>query len=218
MKILNNNINKSKTDYLPIWIYIGVQVCISIILEFLLIVFKLPNELITTLQSFIPSGIIFITLIIIYYKRLKNDFLNLKKKDFLSIFIITILLIAINYGLSVLFESFNIKSDNQEMINNMFLNYKLLISLDVVLFAPFIEEFVFRYSIDSACKKNLMFLILSSIIFGIMHGINITIIIYIFIGLVLSYSYLKYNRNIIIPIIIHMLNNLFAIITMFLSL
>lgn len=217
MNILNNNTNKTKTDYLPIWIYISILVGVSFITGFLTVFLKLSEESLT-FANIISEGLIFITFFIIYFKRLKRDFLKLTKKDILFIVILSIILISLNFGISTLFEYLKVNMENQNSLNNMFISNKLLMTLYIVLFAPVIEEIVFRYSIDSACKSNLLFLILSTIIFAIMHGIGISTIIYLLIGFWLGYAYLKTNRNIMIPIFIHMLNNTFAIITMFLSL
>ena len=217
MKLLNNNSNKTKTDYLPIWIYIGIIFGISFIMGFITIIFNLSNDSLIYAEI-ISEVIIFIIFIILYHKRLKQDFKKLTKKDLLYIITISIILIGLNFVLSNIFEKLNINMTNQNSLNNMFINNKLLMTFYITLLAPVIEEIVFRYSIDTACKNNLLFLILSTVIFAIMHGIGIVTILYLLIGFGLSYSYLKSNRNIIVPIFIHMLNNIFSIITMYLTL
>ena len=217
MKLLNNNSNKTKTDYLPIWIYIGIIFGISFIMGFITIIFNLSNDSLIYAEI-ISEAIIFIIFIILYHKRLKQDFKKLTKKDLLYIITISIILIGLNFVLSNIFEKLNVNMTNQNSLNNMFINNKLLMTFYITLLAPVIEEIVFRYSIDTACKNNLLFLILSTVIFAIMHGIGIVTILYLLIGFGLSYSYLKSNRNIIVPIFIHMLNNIFSIITMYLTL
>jgi membrane protease YdiL (CAAX protease family) len=185
MKLLNNNSNKTKTDYLPIWIYIGIIFGISFIMGFITIIFNLSNDSLIYVEI-ISEAIIFIIFIILYHKRLKQDFKKLTKKDLLYIITISIILIGLNFVLSNIFEKLNVNMTNQNSLNNMFINNKLLMTFYITLLAPVIEEIVFRYSIDTACKNNLLFLILSTVIFAIMHGIGIVTILYLLIGFGLS--------------------------------
>lgn len=216
MNLEKENKQNLKSDLLPIWIYFGITVGASFILGIIFAILKI--ELDMTIIQLIPQSLIFIVLIFLYYKRIKEDMLKITKKNLIFTIIISFILILLNFGISTLFEHLNVNMDNQNTLNDIFLKYKIFTTLDIVLFAPFIEEFVFRYSIGSAIENKTIFLLLSTFIFAIMHGVGVATILYIIIGFCLAYTYLKTNKNIVYPILIHILNNTFAVITMFLAL
>jgi uncharacterized protein len=80
----------------------------------------------------------------------------------------------------------------------------------VVIIAPIVEEFIFRgllltrWSSKWGTQRSIL---VSSIIFGVLHGPS-TVSLF-FVGLVLSFVYIK-TRSLIIPILLHAGNNLFA--------
>lgn len=208
---------EKKKDLLPISVYLGGSFGLGIIVSIIWIIFQLPEEMIN-LSQIIISGILFIVLFILYYKRIKTDFLRLSKKDILWSIVILIIILGLNILISSLFETFNINVSNQNSLNDIFLQYKIPSCLYIILFAPLAEELVFRYSIETISKNNTIFLIVSSLIFGIMHGVEIATILYIILGFGFGYLYLKTNKNITASILVHMINNTISILTMFLML
>ena len=104
--------------------------------------------------------------------------------------------------------------ENQDTVVNLLNNYKLLTIISIILFAPVTEEIVYRYALSTLFKNNILFIIISSVIFGAMHGLGIVTILYVLMGIILAYCYLKTDKNIISSIIIHILNNISGVLTM----
>ena len=97
------------------------------------------------------------------------------------------------------------------------LGFLMLIS--TVLLAPFIEEIIFRKFLFGLFEKTFRFpiyiaTILSAVIFGLIHDYTIFFFMYFPLALVLSLSYSLYKNNIFMPMGVHLLNNVFAVIMM----
>ena len=61
---------------------------------------------------------------------------------------------------------------NQDAVIEAYQNSKVLMGISVSLFAPFIEEIVFRKTFKDAFKKKWLFVLLSALVFGGMHVIG----------------------------------------------
>lgn len=117
-------------------------------------------------------------------------------------------------------------SQNQEQLN-MILQGTFFDQVSLVIFAvilaPIVEELVFRKAVFGVLgngKKIPPFLviILSSIIFGLIHVLGdnlVQITTYAMLGGVLGSLYFISKGKIIVPIVVHMAFNLFVTITMF---
>jgi membrane protease YdiL (CAAX protease family) len=129
---------------------------------------------------------------------------------------------------ATVYEFFGITgtSDNQEVINAaLYGNAKIPMIISVVLFAPFVEEILFRKllfgTIEEKFKlKPIVAIIASTLLFSFIHVSSGDNLIYIFqylpLALVITYSYYKSNRNIFVPIGIHFLNNLLSVLVVYL--
>ena len=98
---------------------------------------------------------------------------------------------------------------------------KSIISLFVLfmtncLIAPFTEEIIFRFGLYELLKRKIntiISIILTSIIFSVIHGYNIYATLYLFVlAVIWNYSYYK-KDNLIYPIILHFLLNIIACIS-----
>jgi membrane protease YdiL (CAAX protease family) len=212
-----------KKDLKPIWlyllIYIGVQIVAGFIIGMLYtkeattMVYKLSG-----LISFLCYLIIVVTFIIIYRKEIKEKIKQFTKKDIIYTIVGSIILIIVNEVISRLLISANVEMKNQETIIEAYQNSKILMTMAIVFLAPFIEEMVFRYSFSTFIKNDTAFVIISSLVFGILHGLGVVTILYVGLGVLLALIYLRTNKNILASTIAHILNNGFAIITMFIML
>ena len=97
-------------------------------------------------------------------------------------------------------------------------------AISTSLFAPIYEEFLFRLGFRKVLGNNMLFVIISGVLFGLLHifplddGVSLTLgifqsISYVSMGIFLAYVYKKYN-NIFYSIGIHFLNNFISILTM----
>lgn len=113
-------------------------------------------------------------------------------------------------------------AENQNQILEMIEVNPLFMGFNIVIFAPIVEEVVFRevlYKRLNVKYGGNIALLVSSVIFGFMHIIPnllvgkfegmIYIIQYIALGYILGYIFKK-DENISSGIVVHMLNNLFG--------
>ena len=209
---------KNKKDFLPILLYIiiffGIQLLFGIYLGFTQEIGNKLSDKTLSIINIVSYFAIFLTLIIIYYNKLIQDIKRINKKDITYIVISAVVLIVLNFIISNLFVSLNVEMENQDTVVNLLNNYKLLTIISIVLFAPVTEEIVYRYSLSTLFKNKALFIIISSVIFGAMHGLGIVTILYVLMGIILAFCYLKTDKNIISSIIIHILNNISGVLTM----
>ncbi|WP_373385093.1 CPBP family intramembrane glutamic endopeptidase [Vagococcus fluvialis] len=87
-----------------------------------------------------------------------------------------------------------------------------LLILGVIILAPILEEIVFRGLMRQLIANKYCYIVISSLLFSMIHSPeNSYLFIGIFIsGVLFSLSYIKTN-NLVIPICIHLINNLTAI-------
>jgi len=207
-----------KKDLKPIWLYLAIYFGIQFIIGFILGIIYMNNAIemvnkLSAIITFISYLVVTITFIFIYRNQLKLKIKKMTKKDYIYTLVGAAILIFVNVILYKLFSGMNVKMENQETIMEAYQNSKILMLVSVILFAPFVEEMVFRYSLSTLIKNDSVFVIVSSLIFGLMHGIGLASIIYISLGVVLSLIYLKTNKNVVASTIAHILNNAFAMIT-----
>ena len=85
-----------------------------------------------------------------------------------------------------------------------------LYALNICIFAPIVEEFVFRHTLQNAIKQKPWNVILIALLFGLLHaGFHIEILYYTVVGLCLGIVYEK-TQDINVPICMHMVNNIVA--------
>lgn len=111
-------------------------------------------------------------------------------------------------------------SNNQQILNTLPVWYTMPLA---IIIAPFIEEFIFRGVIRRFIKNNILFIIISGVLFGLAHSIiegNIQQILimgipYALMGGYFAYLYAK-TDNITISMINHLIWNTFASVLMLL--
>ena len=207
-----------KKDWRPIWIYLLVTIIVSIAFSIISIGLASRGDevrkLLESLSLVISNGVIALIFIILYHDRLKKDLKRINKRNIIFIIISAIVIISLNELIAYIFELLKIEMSNQNAINDYFINLKIPTITLIVLLAPFIEEIMFRYSLETICKTDKSFIIISGLVFGFAHGIGIASLLYIFIGMCLSIIYIKNDKNIIAPMSVHFLNNLISVIEM----
>lgn len=155
-----------------------------------------------------------------YFYSFKNNF-----KESLKYYIIGFIIMVISNNLiNIFFAGAN--ANNEETIRNLIHLYPVYMFFSVSIYAPFIEETIFRRSVKDIFKlfKNTqvtkyLYIIFSGLIFGLMHilgqasnGIDYLYIIpYASLGGAFAALYYK-NDNLLSTIILHSLHNTMAII------
>lgn len=135
--------------------------------------------------------------------------------------------LVLTYLLGVIYTAFGITdtSDNQGLIEQVLTSSSFLpMVLSVVILAPIGEEILFRKMIFGVCEETLKWkpiipIIISTVLFAFVHVAGGNNLIFIFqylpLAFVLTYSYYISDRNILVPTIIHFLNNTFSVISVY---
>lgn len=113
-------------------------------------------------------------------------------------------------------------SGNEAQVRSLIKEFPLYMTFSSVLYAPFIEEMIFRKTIRNVFDKKYLFIVISGAIFGILHisdysNFNEVLmgIPYIIMGVDFAYIYYKTN-NIFTTMSFHMCHNLILLIVQFL--
>lgn len=122
------------------------------------------------------------------------------------------LMLISNFIIITLFP--NSIATNQVAINNILVEAPFYMIISAVLFAPFLEETIFRFSFRKIFKNDLIFIILSGLVFGGLHVIGsfnnlidlIYIIPYSIPGVIFAYTLVK-SKNIFVPMSLHFFHN-----------
>ena len=163
-------------------------------------------------------------------KELKDYIINFKDNISLSIkyYIIGLIIMIISNNIINIFFS-SATATNENMVRLLIDKYPLYMLFSVAIYAPIVEETIFRRSIKDITDntsnniiKKYSYIIISGFIFGAMHvlGTATNIIDYIFIipymALGSSFAALYYKtNNLFNTITLHSFHNLLAIILYF---
>ncbi len=125
-----------------------------------------------------------------------------------------------NIGYLYILNKLGISIENQEIINqlvNSTPGWFLYLSAIIIIFAPIVEEFCFRYFFYDKLFKNKFKVnryissILSAVLFSLLHANIAGALSFFMLGLVLCYIYEK--KGLMAGIIIHAEYNTFAVIS-----
>lgn len=169
---------------------------------------------------------------VLFYMRddFKNDFLMIKEKPkFYSIYIplTSIAFTGIAVGLSILFGKIVGSSENQALIENILKHAGAVpMILSTILLAPIVEEAIYRKCVFHYLNRYPVWLsyVASTILFALPHMITtkasfgtwcLIAIPYLLDGLMLAGIYHLSKKNIYASIAAHMLNNIIAVIIVF---
>lgn len=158
-------------------------------------------------------------IMIIYNKKLSKDFKDMKKNSikyfnkyikywFIGLFIMMVSNLFINLIVT------NDIPSNEQAIRETFNISPLYIFFSAVIYAPIVEELIFRQSIKNIFNNKWLFIIISGLLFGSMHVFgdfkNITDLLYIIPystpGIIFAYM-LEDSDNICVPMSFHFIHN-----------
>lgn len=184
------------------------------------------NDIRITYAFDVLSYIIITTLSILFFrKRLKRDITHIKenRSKYMSEIVKNQLIMFILFMVASFISVFLLKSDeqsvNQQAIESL---PTLMIFISAVLYSPLVEELVFRGSFRRFIKNDILFIIISGFVFGMLHTAMeasfieaiIKGIPYITLGVYFAYLYVK-TENICISMICHFVHNFLAVMLIF---
>ncbi len=193
-----------------------------------------PQDVMDPLALSIVNFAVYLVLIpgVLYFLKpdLKMDLTEIKPKKneiFLGIIIgyayIWIGNIISSYGSTFLSKLFNLQIDeaiNQEIIISAVQSSgAILMVISAVFIGPIVEELIFRKALFGLIKKDSLALLASTVIFGLIHVIGessiqaalVNGLSYFVMGFVFGLIYLKNKRNIVVPILVHIVSNAISI-------
>lgn len=198
-----------------------------------------PNLIITDVAqstvNFISYIFIAIAVLGLLYKDLAIDFKKLKKLKWHILtwvvvgFIAIYLLNFFNALYSQLFQKiFNYapSAQNQDSVVSFLKKTPVMMTITAVILAPVVEELIFRKSIIGLFKNKKIGVVVAVASFALIHlipeiialdflGLLHNIFSYLLPSIALTFVYMKSNKNIYIPMSIHMLSNLISVIVVF---
>lgn len=184
-----------------------------LIVSFIMAVFSIltKNQAVAYFFTYFTSSFIFL---FIYKDKLKNDLKNIRNDlNTKNIIIIVLFLVLSFISNIILVNMLNQEASNQEIAVSMLKSFSLLGIPAICLFAPFVEEIIYRLPY----KKNWLSIIISTIVFTFAHISNFSLIqmffliSYLFLSISFSFAYFK-NENIILSTTTHILNNLISVV------
>lgn len=215
--------------YVGVWL--GVQIGVMLIYEIFILVANsgLSAEEATSLlmskslEIVIISNVLTILLIAIFFKLIKSSLMEEAmlrpsprgsvlptmlmgaSAQYVTVVALSVLMLILPKSWVEVFE------ENSEMISQ---GNKAVVFIATVIVAPIVEELLCRGLILNALRKAMprwFAIVLSSMIFGIMHGNMVQFIYATIIGILFGWIYTKFN-SIIIPIFAHMCFNLMSLV------
>lgn len=142
-----------------------------------------------------------------------RDRFSIKNIDYKFLIKIT----CLSFFVRIIFEQFQVYLN----LPQSDVSFKITLWSIIVFFiarcivAPITEEIVFRfglYELINRKMKSTLAIILSSLIFSVLHGyLFIDTILFIILGIIWTYPYFK-KKNLLYSIILHFLHNCYALI------
>ena len=228
---LDKNSNKKQKRELPVIEYKEYDnkyICLLAFLVCMFIMFYLSNYIKGILGMVLMYLSIILIMIFAFRKQLIHDFKYFKEyfKEYISLSFKTwlkSLLVVMILSLSIQLITNTANSNNQQTLQQMFNSVPILIAILSVIYAPIAEELMFRGVIRKFINNKTLFIIVSGVLFGLLHVIDDSktlaefsyIIVYSTLGFYLSSLYYKTN-NIFTNMSFHFMQNALGVIGMIL--
>ncbi|MCM1371231.1 MAG: CPBP family intramembrane metalloprotease [Clostridium sp.] len=221
------NKDKQNSKEILINLLIGfLSICIYFILSsievYALSFFNITSnssQIVKSISLIICSIIIMLLLIIVNKKSLKKDIQDIRKnhKKYFSKYIkywfFAVLVMMFSNVIIGIISNGGI-ANNEESIRETFKIAPIYIYFSTIIFAPFVEEIVFRRSLKNIIPSKWAFIITSGIIFGGLHVISsitsLTDVLYIipYSCCGLAFAYILYETdNVLVSTGLHFLHN-----------
>ncbi len=227
MKILNNIANKINLFIKQILIILLYLVLILTLNFMFLKLLQSSNLIILNLTNILIDLILLIVFLLIFRKIIIpqfEDFLKNKKSyisKYLKYYLIGLMIMIVSNAIINIFISMPI---NEEGNRQLLANLPVYSFITMVIISPIVEELMTRVYLKDAFKHQIIYVLLSGLIFGSLHmisiGNNLLQLLYIIpygaLGCALAKIYADAN-NIWVNIFYHSLHNLICILLIFIG-
>lgn len=198
------------------------------------LLFKIFNINITSLSlnirilySAIFDILMIALIILLFHKSIKKEYQIFKNNHrtyyttYFKYYLISILVMMFSNVIINIISPGSV-AGNQDAINELFNISPIYVYFSAVIFAPIVEELVFRKAIRNIIPNKFLFIIASGLIFGSLHIIGnveawydlLYLIPYSAPGLAFAYIYYK-TENIFVPMGLHFMHNVILIALQF---
>lgn len=182
------------------------------------------NDTLNVIANCFISCILMIVFYFIYRKDLKREwkifkenFLDCINTGFYAWFVGLIIMFISNFLLSFIFHFPGAK--NESLVQDMIKSLPVLMVMNAAVFAPFVEEVVFRKTVKDVFKNVYLFMLVSFLLFGGAHVISqanslvdlLYIIPYGSLGAAFAYAYYK-TDTIFTSMMLHSFHNFVLVI------
>ena len=207
---------------ISIILWLGILIGASALLLFLFrdvmkVTTDESEDIFHVLATYIPSALLLIVFIAIYFSTIKEDIKRLTKKDVIFIVIMGIITLVAGYVTGEALEYFGLTFHNQDAVTGMLASQAVIMALVMVIQAPIVEELLCRKALNQIITHKTIFVILSALFFGVLHAADLAMIPYIVIGALCAFTYLKTGKNVVASMGVHFINNLTGAIFMLLQ-
>lgn len=181
------------------------------------------------LVLFIGIDILFMTILFFIYRkdiiREFNDFKTNGKSYFLFGFKIWIFsLIGMIIVNNLIYKIYYKQATNEMLVEDYLTKFPLYMLFSSCIYAPFVEEIIYRKSIKNIFDNTFVFVLVSGLVFGAIHTVgyldNILELLYILpyglVGAAFAYIYSK-TDNIFTTVSLHALHNFITVILFFIT-
>ena len=170
------------------------------------------------------SNFIFIIILILLFKdELKKDLIDFKKnhKKYITsniwLYLFGIFLMGLSNYILQIITKLEI-SGNEESVRELISKAPIYMFFSTIIFAPIVEELIFRKTIRNIISKKYLYIIIAGLIFGVLHISDYTDINqllmgipYALMGFVFAYIYYR-TDNIFTTMFFHLIHNLILFI------
>jgi membrane protease YdiL (CAAX protease family) len=178
---------------------------------------KIP-ELLKILYNLSVELLMIAIIYFIFQKEINLAIQDIKKnhkayfEKYFKVYIISLIIMAAcNYLINLLGGG---SSENETIIRSEFQKFPVYIFVSATFLAPVLEECVFRLSFKAIFKNNILFIIISSLVFGSLHLMGtplnnlfpLYLLSYSIFGIAFSYMMMKTN-NILVSMGFHFMHN-----------
>lgn len=213
---MNKTIIKNSLIFLSYFFY---QLLVFFIVSLFNINVKNFSFVQKNIYLFITDLIYLIILVYLYKDELKSDLSKFKKNGdklitkYFPIYLLGVFLMGISNMIVSSITKIEISS-NEEAVRTLIKFYPVYMIFSSVIYAPIVEELIFRKSIRKIFDDKVVFILISGFLFGLVHVIGgntssnelLMGIPYIVMGIDLAYIYYK-SDNIFTTMFIHSMHN-----------
>lgn len=188
------------------------------------------SKIITKFWMLIVFYVVILSLMIgVFYKQLIHDF-KIFKSYFKEYFVLILktwgkaLVLIMITTIIIQIITHTTQANNQIALQNLFNSNPVFIAILAMFYAPIAEELMFRGVFRKFIKNKKLFVIVSGVVFGLMHVIDDSktlaefsyVFVYSILGIYLAGIYARTN-NLCTNIFMHFMQNTLSIIVMILS-